>query len=296
MTLTSTAMPSWRDRGAMPTEEVVIAPDLGRNARNSYQVYLFGQPHARRSTLAEAKATIEDTFGPLQWTKVPGDDMKRYDPTWGHTTMFNDAPYYLLARLDGSKAASARPSAMPDLSSHARTSEDTSIFAGVVLPSAHGHEDNTIQRGGDRRGDGGDRPQGDRRRPVALRAGDRGEARAGSRRPGEAAPLLVTAATRTVHILLYLADNIDGYSKATRDQISAAIAAFERGSQQATPKSEPPLVGYWTIPFGGTDSNSPNRVVLVQAGPNDWAAVHVVFGHDYGPVEAWVIAMKNRKQ
>ena len=90
------AMPSWRDRGEHPAGDVIIAPDLGRARNNSYMVYVGGQPHARRPSLAEAKATVESTYGPQQWVKVKADQMPHHDPVWGATTMFNDAPYYLV--------------------------------------------------------------------------------------------------------------------------------------------------------------------------------------------------------
>ena len=94
--LTKAAFPSWRDRGVLPSAECVIAPDLGRGRRNSYLVYLYDQPHARRPTLEEAKATVEDIYGPVDWQRIAGDDDPHHDHVWGWTTQFNDAPYYLL--------------------------------------------------------------------------------------------------------------------------------------------------------------------------------------------------------
>lgn len=92
--LAKIALPSWRDRGEHPTADVYIAPDLGRARRNSYEVFLKGQPAARRPSLAEAKAFIEDQYGPQAWVKVEGDQNPHHDPTWGMTTMFNDASYF----------------------------------------------------------------------------------------------------------------------------------------------------------------------------------------------------------
>lgn len=103
----ATSLPSWRDRGAYPVAEVVIVPDTGRARRNSYSVFLHGQPHARRPTLAEAKATVEAQHGDLTWEKVSGDTDPHHDPVWGPTSMFNDAEYFLVARLPQMKAAAA---------------------------------------------------------------------------------------------------------------------------------------------------------------------------------------------
>lgn len=95
-----TAFPSWRDRGVFPEAEALIAPDQGRARRNSFMVYIKGQPHARRDSLAEAKKTVEDIYGPLNWKKTPGDKTPHFDPTWGDTTAFNDAlNFYVVQHL-----------------------------------------------------------------------------------------------------------------------------------------------------------------------------------------------------
>lgn len=93
-----TAMPSWRDRGVLPAAECVIAPDLGRSHRNSYMVYLYDQPHARRPTLAEAKAIVEEIYGPLTWEKVDGDRDPHWDQVHGLTDIFNDASHLFVVR------------------------------------------------------------------------------------------------------------------------------------------------------------------------------------------------------
>ena len=106
-----TALPSWRDRGARPQAEGVIVPDKGR--MTSYEVFLYGQPFARRSSLQEAKAAVEEIYGKVTWTRVPGDKDPHNDPVWGYTTMFNDAEYYLvcerLPRLGVTAAEEWRP-------------------------------------------------------------------------------------------------------------------------------------------------------------------------------------------
>lgn len=94
--LSKEAMPSWRDRGERPQAEAVIVPDRGRGRRNSFEVFLYGQPHARRESLDAAKASVEEVYGPLEWAKVSGDTDPHNDPVHGYTTMFNDAPYYLV--------------------------------------------------------------------------------------------------------------------------------------------------------------------------------------------------------
>lgn len=106
----TTALPSWRDRGVLPSVDCVIAPDLGRSSRNSYLVYLYDEPHARRPTLAEAKATVEEIYGPLDWQRIEGDSDEHHDRVWGWTVWFNDAPHYYvvtrLPRLGGGVAGS----------------------------------------------------------------------------------------------------------------------------------------------------------------------------------------------
>lgn len=100
-TAAKTAVPSWRDRGEHPSGvEAVIAPDQGRARNNSYDVFLYGQPHARRPTLEAAQQTVEEIYGPLDWKRVSGDQKAHYDRTWGLTQMFNDADhYYVIERL-----------------------------------------------------------------------------------------------------------------------------------------------------------------------------------------------------
>ncbi len=93
------ALPSWRDRGRHPEAEAIIAPDTGRARNNSFMVYLYGEPHARRSSLKEAKETVEEIYGSLDWLRVPGDQMPHQDLTHGDTVMFNDAPYFIIARI-----------------------------------------------------------------------------------------------------------------------------------------------------------------------------------------------------
>lgn len=93
------AMPSWRDRGAMPDAEAVIAPDISRDGRR-YLVYTYSEPVARFPTLAEAKKYLEDIYGTLPWRVVGGDTDPHYDPVWGMTDMFNDASrYYVVDHL-----------------------------------------------------------------------------------------------------------------------------------------------------------------------------------------------------
>src|SRR5690606_25097264 len=93
-----TAMPSWRDRGAHPEADVVVAPDVGRSSRNLYAVYLNGQMEGRFPRLDQAKAFVEQIFGPVVWERVKGDPEPHHDSTWGMTTEFNDAPYYWIVR------------------------------------------------------------------------------------------------------------------------------------------------------------------------------------------------------
>lgn len=96
-TTAKTALPSWRDYGTRPEQaEALIVPDQGRARGNSYEVFLYGQPHARRTSLADAQATVEAIYGDQQWIRLPGDHKPHHDPVHGPTTMFNDAPYYLV--------------------------------------------------------------------------------------------------------------------------------------------------------------------------------------------------------
>jgi ribosomal protein S18 acetylase RimI-like enzyme/2'-5' RNA ligase len=155
---------------------------------------------------------------------------------------------------------------------------------------------------GERDHGGGRRPPGVHRRPVARAHpllgrddGERPAAWGGHRRDGRPALSGVRRQIRFVTTAGYLHDQIDHYSRTLHDQILSAIRSFEYGRVQATPKEREPLVGFWTIPIGGNDSNSPDRVVLLQVNATDWLAVHVVIDHQYAPVERWVVAMKKRK-
>lgn len=95
-----TASPSWRDRGERPEAHVLIIPDLGRSRGNSYEIFVDGQPAARRSSLVEAKEFAYEKTGiePDDWQQIEGDQQDRYDKVHGFTRMFNDAQFYLVPK------------------------------------------------------------------------------------------------------------------------------------------------------------------------------------------------------
>jgi len=106
-----TALPSWRDRGAVPEGDIVIKPDTGRSRNNYFEVLFYGVTEARFIRLQQAKDFVQQVYGDVQWRKVPGDTTLRQDETWGPTDEFNDARYYLVAdapRLAPNMAKTAR--------------------------------------------------------------------------------------------------------------------------------------------------------------------------------------------
>lgn len=71
--------------------DAVIAQDSGVGRRgNTYEVWTYGQPIATRHSLADAKAAVEEVYGPLEWetkTLRPHEVEHKY---FGPTTEFTD--------------------------------------------------------------------------------------------------------------------------------------------------------------------------------------------------------------
>jgi hypothetical protein len=76
-----------------------------------------------------------------------------------------------------------------------------------------------------------------------------------------------------------LARSFDTYSQQTQQQILSALKAMRTGKVRPDPKTGS-LAGFYSIPFGGTVTNSPNRVLLTPEF-GQWLAVYAVFDHDY---------------
>jgi GNAT superfamily N-acetyltransferase len=275
-----TAMPSWRDRGVLPAVECVIAPDIGRSSRNSYLVYLYDQPHARRDTLEAAKATVEEIYGPLDWQRMEGDDDPHHDHVWGWTTMFNDAPYYLVVET------------LPRLGSTGGLSQ-VDFEHGPEVSSAHtgargvdrGHA-RGVDVGPDHRG----RDHHDRR--------DRGRAASAGPRPGGVRSPLRVAARAEVSIGGPLALVFNEYSAERRKKILGAMKAFRDGKVHPDRKDRPPLLGCFTIPVGGLTTAEPDRLLLVRTKDGGWLAVYAVVNHNYRPAEQHIpvwLASKHAK-
>jgi len=83
---------SWR--GLVPAGaywsdyDAVVVPNRG--ARASYEVYTYGEQVAARPRLDEAKAAVEDVYGPLSWrlVQLPKEEAVHY--YFGPTTEFTD--------------------------------------------------------------------------------------------------------------------------------------------------------------------------------------------------------------
>lgn len=72
---------------------------------------------------------------------------------------------------------------------------------------------------------------------------------------------------------------------------------MQRGRLQPDPK-DPPIAGFYTIPFGGTVTNTPQRLFLIHS-KGQWVAVYALFDHDYREAEqdllAWLSSLKRRQ-
>lgn len=90
-----------------------------------------------------------------------------------------------------------------------------------------------------------------------------------------------------------------GYSTSTRQEIFAALRSLAGGNVEPDAKEREPLIGFYTIPFGGTATASPKRIVLIQQ-RGQWFACYAIHDHDYRRAEdeimRWLEGMTKRKQ
>lgn len=102
------AGPSWRAFADDPfwmTDGAVIITNAGARGR-SYEVYDRGQQIASRHSLAEAKASIEGRYGPLQWEQRRAEPIEVLHYHFGPTEEFTEPTTYYTAELpDRSKIA-----------------------------------------------------------------------------------------------------------------------------------------------------------------------------------------------
>jgi hypothetical protein len=85
----------WNDYDA-----VISVTQQGQGRRgNSYEVYTFGQLIATRTNLYEAKAAVEDVYGPLLWQRVKLPPVT-VDHAYGPTEEFSEPTViYVVERL-----------------------------------------------------------------------------------------------------------------------------------------------------------------------------------------------------
>ena len=71
--------------------DAVIAQDEGVGRRgNTYEVWTYGSPIATRHNLADAKAAVEEVYGPLQWERVTLDPLEVTHYYFGPSTEWSD--------------------------------------------------------------------------------------------------------------------------------------------------------------------------------------------------------------
>ena len=94
------ALPSWRPYQADQwwlADDAVVASDRG-GTRSNFDVYTFGRQVATRHSLLEAKAFLEDVYGPLTWSQVRLPKVEVPHPL-GRTEEFTDPTTIYTATL-----------------------------------------------------------------------------------------------------------------------------------------------------------------------------------------------------
>jgi hypothetical protein len=93
--LVRTSMPSWRPLTTTDQQffwqvhDVVIATSkVGRG--RSFEVWTYGEPFSKRTSLDEARASVEDVYGPLQWHREIMPRELAIHRTLGPTVEFSD--------------------------------------------------------------------------------------------------------------------------------------------------------------------------------------------------------------
>ena len=250
------AMPSWRDRGVLPSADAVIAPDvMGR--RRLFEVLLYGERVARETSLAAAKQFVEIIYGPLQWSRIKGDQDKHFDGVWGMTTEFNDASvYYVVERL---------PRLAPNVAQ--RLAAGLSQSGGVPYSRLHGQDSAAPAPRGAERGPGGRGPGGlgrgasvaeQRRDDAGGRPGGVGVATAS----GPVSVFVTPAAVKDYRAL----------TPSDRTMVNRAVRALKRREGQIKPLKGN-LRNLYRVAVGDS-----LRVVYVDHG--DWLEIVLVGTHE----------------
>lgn len=154
--LTTEAMPSWRAQGTdyWNDFDCVISTDANGRGRN-FEVYTYGKQWATRHSIADAKASVEEVYGPLTWRRVQLPTMS-YDHyyfgeigeemTDPHSILVTDLPKL------GKLASAFSPSVVASWKATQpwnadRADLEAQNIPGVVVGHARGTEDASYEGG-----------------------------------------------------------------------------------------------------------------------------------------------------
>lgn len=86
--------------GAWREHDAVIIPEGGRAGFRSYTLYTYGEPLASHPTLGQAKANLEEIYGPLQWKRHRPEKLTVVHKHFGPTQEFSDpSEFHFVHRL-----------------------------------------------------------------------------------------------------------------------------------------------------------------------------------------------------